>query len=57
MRTKVVVHDVGMKPNCRGSSDLSNIGFSSLSMIKPSATFDGIDFNEIGLRSLLKSVA
>ena len=55
MRAKVV-HDPGMKPNCRGSIDFNNTGFSSCSMTKSSATFDRVEVKEIGLKPLLKSL-
>ena len=42
----IVVDEPGMKPT----------GFSALLIIKPSAIFDSVDVNEIGRRSLLKSL-
>ena len=39
-----------------GSIFCKILGFSSWSITNPSAIFDSVDVNDIGLRSLLKSV-
>ena len=50
-----VVEEPGLKPYWAGSINDRITGLSSCSVMKLSATFDSVDANEIGLRSLLKS--